>query len=367
MDILYVTHFNPWNPKYGAAFRSFGILRGLNQKYTLHVVLISQDRQEIEGFLRGWPGFDHLHVLHPGGSGGSLRRQYQALLKQTTPGLVWYFTKYALRRVGTPGKIPFVLDLDDVPWRKLVLMGRHQRGWQKARAYAKVLPSLLEDSWLARRADGLVITNAAELGLLATRRPAEAVANGFDFPSQQVFQPRPSCKVLFFGSLFYYPNLDGLRWLCQEIWPRVQQAVPDAELDVVGLYKADEIHLAETPGVRLHGFVDDLDCYIAESACLVVPLRIASGTRIKILEAWSKGLPVVSTTLGAEGLGAVPGENILAGDTPEAFAAATVRLLQQPELGARLASQAYTHGKACFSWEAIYPSLEKIISTATAR
>jgi polysaccharide biosynthesis protein PslH len=377
MDILYVTHFNPWDPKYGAALRSYGILKGLNQKYTLHTVLAANDTQEIEGFLKGTDGFKRLHVLREPGEAsptrgasrapGSYRKQFLALLEQVQPDLVWYFTKYALRRVGTPKRTPFVLDLDDVPWRKMLLTGRHQKGLQKVQTYGKVLPSWLEDSWLARRANALVITNAEEKELLSSHRAVTALPNGFEFPALTAFHQRSAPRVLFFGSLFYYPNLDGLQWLCQEIWPKVLKAVPDAQLDVVGLYKPEELGLPETPGVKLHGFVDNLDPFIDESAFLVVPLRIATGTRIKILEAWSKGLPVVSTTLGAGGLGAKHGETILCGDTVDEFADACIRLLKRPEEGVELARRAYNHGKSCFSWENIYPTMEKVITETIGR
>lgn len=378
MKILYVTHFNPWEPKYGAAFRSYGILRGLSQKHDLHIALASVEQKEIADFSKGSNGFQHLYTLphqipaaHPeraaqpaGPTWGSriYRKPFLELLQQLQPQVVWYFTKYSLRLVGLPaGQTPTVLDLDDVPWRKMMLMGKHQQGLRRVLLLSKVLPSLIEDSWLARKANALVITNPEEKKLVDFGRPVTALPNGFDFPSEPQFEPRPSQRILFFGSLFYYPNLDGVRWLLDEVWPLVIQDAPDAQLDIIGMHDPQQSRLSIPPGVTLPGFVDNLDKYIEDSAFLVVPLRIASGTRIKILEAWSKGLPVVSTPIGAEGLGAMAGSNILTGSSAAEFATACIQLLREPQMGAALARRAYTYGKENFSWESIYPTLDTIL------
>jgi glycosyltransferase involved in cell wall biosynthesis len=132
----------------------------------------------------------------------------------------------------------------------------------------------------------------------------------------------------------------------------------------VGEHGGTLSHLASMPGVVVHGFVNDLAPFIADAAGLVVPLRVAGGTRIKILEAWAKGLPVVSTSIGAEGLQPIDGENCLLGDEPADLARACVRLLGDPQLGAALAAAGFEHGKRRFSWEAVHCALDPIIELA---
>lgn len=95
-----------------------------------------------------------------------------------------------------------------------------------------------------------------------------------------------------------------------------------------------------------------------------MPLRIAGGTRIKILESWAKGLPVVSTSIGCEGLGAEDGKHLLIGDTPEDFAEKCIVLLSSPILGQKLAQEAFNYGKETFDWEGLYPILDKALSLA---
>jgi glycosyltransferase involved in cell wall biosynthesis len=436
MNILYVTHFNPWNPKYGAAMRSHGILRGLIKNHEVHIALATADKNEIELFEqaaeeRGFgkmvlfkktasqAGLSNINtglveeaagyhpddlpdksgrdfsmaadeeasrfkfqyvlknpagwaVRRPKGSDGSdplfqsqvFRKPFLKLVNEIKPDLIWYFTKYANRRVGFVRGIPSVLDLDDVPWRKLLMMGSHQPGWKKVHTLSKVIPSWFEDYWLGRQASAVVITNQDETDLLKLNKPVIPVPNGFDFPQVIRIKPRSKKRILFFGSLFYYPNLDGIRWFCQEVWPKVRAAVPEAELDVAGLFSQNLEELGEIEGVNLLGFVDDLNCAIEKSGFLVVPLRIGSGTRIKILEAWSKGLPVVSTTIGAEGLGAEDGKTALIGNTPDELASACIRLLNSPELGMELAGNAFCYAKENFSWDSIHPILDKVLEAA---
>jgi glycosyltransferase involved in cell wall biosynthesis len=377
MKVLYITHFNPWKPKYGAAYRSFGLLRGINHRHDLHIALTSSDTTEAIPFIQNAPiGFNHCYLLNSMGSPGRgistgsslyaklLRRSFLELEALVQPDVVWYFTKYVLRKVGFPKKTPVVLDLDDVPWRKMLLTARYQHGLKKVFTLSKVGPSWIEDHWLARRAQSIVITNPTENKLLRKGKKIMPVLNGFDFPKAIEISPRSSKKLLFFGSLFYYPNLEGVHWFCREVLPKIRIAVPEVEVDIAGLRKEQMKDMESIPGVRLLGFVEDLDPLIRDSACLIVPLRIGSGTRIKILEAWSKGLPVVTTTLGAEGLRVQDGEQALVGDSSQAFAEACIRLLLSPNLGTDLAHRAFEYGVSHFSWESIYPSLEHALEHA---
>ena len=121
--------------------------------------------------------------------------------------------------------------------------------------------------------------------------------------------------------------------------------------------------VVKLPGIRFHGFVEDIDPFIKTNACLVVPLRIASGTRVKILESWAKGLPVVSTTLGAEGLGASNHHSILTGDTPDEFADASLRILNDPKLGTQLAKNAFLYSKDKYNWDSIYSKIKLAVQS----
>jgi len=150
-----------------------------------------------------------------------------------------------------------------------------------------------------------------------------------------------SPRLLFLGGLHWPPNADALATFVRDIWPRVRATRPDATLTSVG---RDDSPAADAcraaPGVRLTGWVPDIDPFVQESRMLVVPMRAGSGMRVKILDAMARGLPVVSTTVGCEGIGVVPGEHLLLADSAEAFADAVVRLLADDRLAASLARNA---------------------------
>lgn len=141
---------------------------------------------------------------------------------------------------------------------------------------------------------------------------------------------RPDVHLLFVGTLGYGPNQDGIVWFCNEILPLIRVSSPkNVKLTIVGYNPPAEVKALETAGnVVVTGGVESVTPYYRDSDIVIAPIRYGSGTRIKILEAMSHQRPVISTTLGAEGIDVKPGENIMIGNTPEAFAASCLELIQ---------------------------------------
>ena len=154
--------------------------------------------------------------------------------------------------------------------------------------------------------------------------------------------------LLFVGTLGYYPNEDGAIYFCAEILPRLQAAAGrPVRLLIVGSNPSARLHaLARDHEVTVTGTVPDLTRYYAVADAVVVPLRAGGGTRIKVLEAFGHRRPVVSTTVGAQGIEATPGLDLLIGDTPRAFADQCARLMRAPDLGKALAARAFQFVKA---------------------
>ncbi len=146
-------------------------------------------------------------------------------------------------------------------------------------------------------------------------------------------------RFLFIGSEQHDPNRDGLAWLVREIWPRVLDALPTARLTIAGAWSAQRQTEYAHKRVTFTGFVEDLGSVIRGSIVLV-PVRIGSGLRTKILAAWASGAPVVSTTIGAEGLGGRHGEHLLLADDAEHFAQTVLMLHKDAELRQRLSAGA---------------------------
>ncbi|MCX7997140.1 MAG: glycosyltransferase family 4 protein [Patescibacteria group bacterium] len=178
----------------------------------------------------------------------------------------------------------------------------------------------------------------------------------------QYFTPRPKTAkpntLLFIGNLEYSPNRDGLLYFLNEIFPRIQSAIPGIQMTITGRGNTSYLvsHL-RNPAIRCTGFVPDVRDLIAAAEVCVCPLRFGSGTRLKVLEYMAMGKPVVSTTIGATGIKAVNGRDLLLADTPQAFAGAVVRLLREPDTARRLGMNARKCVERLYDWKYILGKL----------
>ena len=156
-----------------------------------------------------------------------------------------------------------------------------------------------------------------------------------------VLEPRVPKTMLFAGSFRHRPNIEALAWFVDQVLPRILEREREATLVIVGSDLPSWLsHLAANPNVRLTGFVKDIRSPLEENAVFVCPVLSGSGIRVKLLEAFAAGIPVVSTTLGAEGLATASGHVCELADTPEAFASAIFRLFSEPDYARQLALRA---------------------------
>jgi polysaccharide biosynthesis protein PslH len=185
----------------------------------------------------------------------------------------------------------------------------------------------LEQKWLPRYDDVLVAS-----GVDASRVPADRVAV---YPNTVPYRDAPDVPrehaIVFTGNLEYDPNVSAVQWFAREVWPFIRREEPGLEWRLVGKNAhAIESYVRGMEGVRIVGEVEDAVLEIARTKVAVVPLLAGSGTRFKILEAWAAATPVVSTSIGAEGLGAVDMKHLVIAEGAKQFAEAVVRTVRQP-------------------------------------
>jgi len=172
--------------------------------------------------------------------------------------------------------------------------------------------------------------------------------------------PRQSDSLLFVGSFQHRPNAEGLAYFCDQVLPLIRARRPGVILNIVGAgATADGKQGFAGEGVRLLGQVPDIREPLASHAVFVCPIRTGAGVRVKILEAFASGIPVVSTTLGAEGLASKSGEEILLADTPSAFAEACLKLLEQPALAESIANRARRLAETRYDWPVVMDQLDR--------
>lgn len=171
-------------------------------------------------------------------------------------------------------------------------------------------------------------------------------------------------RILFVGSMDYHPNIDAALDFAHHIWPRVHQEHPDWVFTVVGRDPSPAVReLEQTPGIEVTGTVPDVRPFYREALAAVVPLRVGGGSRLKILEAMAARVPVVSTTLGAEGLEVKDGETIWIADGAEAMAQALFELAQNPARRAEIVERAHALVLARYDWSAIGAQMRDICAT----
>lgn len=275
--------------------------------------------------------------------------------------LVWYVACGTWLGLGSVGGGPAVVDfndLEDVKLRTLRHMWELQREDGARAPLRRSLGALLDDvderRWRRvelRIADSVeAVVLCSELDRERLGRPgAVVVPNSYDLADDGATRaPGDEPVFTMVGLLTYPPNADAAAYFADVVLPVVRNRLPTAVFQLVGRYDDVAGRLAGTPGVRLLGAVDDLDPVFASSTAVVVPLRAGGGTRIKILEAFARRVPVVSTALGCEGLEVRAGRELLVAESPEAFAAACIRVYEDAALAASLVEQGHA------LWESRY-------------
>lgn len=199
---------------------------------------------------------------------------------------------------------------------------------------------------------------------------AEVVPMVMEFERRDRARPdKPN--LCYVGNLRWHPNVAGLDWICQNVWPKVRARVPNATLEIAGIGLSTEpsgelaIPTAwKVPGVRVVGFLDDLEPLYARAIGMVAPVFGGSGVRVKMLEGFRAGMPVVTTPDGAFGLPLEDGrETLIAGD-PEGFAARVVELLTNAELGERLREGGYRYLEAHHSLAAAQTVMRRVLGAS---
>lgn len=270
-------------------------------------------------------------------------------------------------RQAPPGERlpPLVVDSHEIAY-DLARQFAHTGGSLGRRFYAGANWRKLrrEELGTYRDADGVCLCSAADERRLLDQVSGVRTAVIPNAADVEYFQPRPTDPspdgrvVVYFGLLSTAPNIDGVIHFVRDIWPHIVETHPEARFKIIGGRRPPSLLALAGPRVELTGFVPDLRPHLAAAAAVVVPLRLGGGTRLKIVEAMAMGKAIVSTTLGAEGIEAVPGRDLLVEDQPAAFANAVSRLLTEPSLAARIGQSARRLAVERYAWSGAARALE---------
>lgn len=400
LNILYVSQMPASPPRFGAQARLHGLMtemarhhdvsavmvageefdidecRTAMQVYCRDVVLVrnSREQSKLSKRLRqvqslvSSQSFERLWVSFP-----EIQKEIDRLLQSKrfdVVNLESTFLGHCNLRQAPAGEKPPVVVVDS-----------HNIDYDLARQYAKSGASLgirayygmnwrkLRNEELStyQAADGVYLCSAADQTRLRAEAPQAntvVIPNAADveFYKPRAEDPAPDGRtVVFFGLMSYAPNIDGITYFAEKIWPLVLAARPEARCKIIGGSPAPSVKALAGGSVEVTGFVPDLRPHLASAACVVVPLRLGGGTRLKIVEGMAMGKAIVSTSLGAEGIEAHDGRHILIADEPRAFADAVIRLLDDRELTDRIGAAARKLAVEQYSWNGAAKNLEHFL------
>ncbi len=397
LNILCVSQMPASPPRFGAQARMHGLMTQLAQHHDLTAVMLADDEFDIEECRRAMQVYCRKVVLvaNPFGQKGLAKRllQLRSLasthsfdrLRVTAPAL-----QHALNRVLRERRFDIVnlefpylghCVLRQAPpgeKRPALVVDSHEIAYDLARQFAAAGANMgrrlyaganwrklrREELGIYREADGVCLCSTEDQQRLLEDIPGAHTAVIPNAADVDYYQPRPADPppdgrtVVFFGLLSTVPNIDAVVHFVQEIWPRIAEAHPEARFKIIGGRPPPSLLALAGPRVELTGFVPDLRPHLAAAAAVVVPLRLGGGTRLKIVEAMAMGKAIVSTTLGAEGIKALPGQDIFIEDQPRAFADAVNRLLAEPSVAARVGQSARRLAVERYAWSAAAEALE---------
>ncbi|HEU4329274.1 MAG TPA: glycosyltransferase [Roseiflexaceae bacterium] len=395
MHILLLTQVVPFPPDSGPKIKTYYLLRHLVTRHRVTLVTFTRNEAEEQAAdsLRGLCAAVHTvpltrsrprDVLALGRSMLSgrpllierdddpgMRRLLDRLLREEAaagrPFDLVHADQLNMAQFADPLPLPRLLDQHNAVWTIVIRMLLQERGPKRL---------LLEREWrllrryegeICRRFEAITTVSAEDRRALeeAAGQPREmpVIPIAIDVDGQPPVPREPGARgILSMATMMWPPNVDGVLWFARSIYPHIRAAAPDAPFYVVGQRPVPEVRALpdEQPGVEVTGYVPDTTPYIARSACLIVPLRSGGGMRVKILEALARGIPIVSTTIGYEGIDLVPGEHLLVADTPAQFAAAVLRLLDDPALGARIAAAGRQRALERYDWRAVCPAMDTV-------
>ncbi len=250
---------------------------------------------------------------------------------------------------------------DEPHWVRRLVMAREAKAFARyeagvCRAYNEVLTVTPEDCQHL-----LALHSPEQREALRSKFTVVPISVDPDEIRPTPHRPGAAPTILHVGTMFWPPNVAGVLWFAREVLPIIRQQLPETRFVVVGKAPPSEVQaLASDPHIAITGYVAELEPYLAEADAFVVPLHAGGGMRVKILDAWLWGLPIVSTPIGAEGIELRDGENILLAEGAPAFADAVLRVLTDGQTNRKLRDAGRAWVEETYAWRAVYQRVDQV-------
>ncbi|MDE0327183.1 MAG: glycosyltransferase family 4 protein [Candidatus Poribacteria bacterium] len=390
MKILFLSPTVPFPLTDGGRIRVFNLLKQIAQKSEVTLLALETQPADAEGVSQLQQLGIQVHLVSnaptlPRLSFGTLanaffkrqpitvarydlpayRQQFKALIATDIFDLVHY-EMFHTAQFRTETDLPGVLsqqNVDSAIWRRLC--GETVNPFYKFAYWTQQLAFQRYERVLSPKFDAVTCTSDIDAAVFqqhCAEGVIEIIPNGVDVTHYQPdFSAEAPAHLIYIGSMDWYPNEDAVSFFADEVLPQIHAEVPEVKFSIVGGNPSAHVKkLAEKEGIVVTGRVPEIKPYFAETTVFVVPLRIGSGTRLKILEALAMGKAIVSTSVGAEGLDLKDGEEIFIADEPKVFAEAVTRLLKDPSLRRRIGKNGRARVEQDYDWRSISEKLHQL-------
>ncbi len=399
MRVLFITHRTPFPPNKGEKIRAYHLLDEMAKRHVVSLIYWLDDPNDskhidvlrklchgsvvairLNGILAMLRGIKSLLLGRSFSEGYFYSIEFQThvdrLIKEEQPDIVFAFSSAMggfLRGVPQHRTIVDYVDVDSEKWRQLAELKSFPFSFLcrlEQRRFAKFEQKI---SGLARW--NLFVSNAeAEVFKKSLSKGAVAVLpNGVDAEVRRlpVRKTDRTCndrtidpKIVFVGTMNYYPNTDAVRYFVGEVWPAIRRRYGSATFDIVGRCPPRQIRrLDGFEGIRVLGEVANVVPYLLRADISIAPMRSGRGVQNKVLEAMAIGVPVVASSEAIKGIQVERGEEILIGDDPESFAGQVIRLVREPELYHRIISRARSRVVDYYSWQSVGVQLNELLKS----
>ncbi len=333
LKILVVAQFVPMPDRQAGMLRLLRLLEILSDRYELHFYADQFGDQVTEVGLRAMAGYESsLHSLGIQTYYGGWNALNNALHRHNFDILLFehhYFARLYLdevRHVRPHTKI--VIDTIDIQYASMLSRARASRrsaDLRKARRMRRVELRAYRDC------DVLIAISDQEKAILLREDASlnvEVIPLILDLPAPGPARNNASCNLIFVGNFVHMPNVDAVLFFCAMIFPLIKREIPHAKVQIVGNAPTEAVRKLASNDIEVTGYVADIRAFYESNDISIAPLTWGGGLKNKIAEAMSHGLPVVSTTVGIDGFGLTPGDNVVVADTPEEFSSGVIKLHQ---------------------------------------
>jgi glycosyltransferase involved in cell wall biosynthesis len=398
MKILWVCPFFLHPTDRGAQIRTLGMLKELNKRHEIHYAALN-DPRNLEGPQRSQEySSRHFFAEHsaPGRRSIGILPQLAASFVHPQPMAVFRYSSKKLRQLidawiaaehydaivcdflfsadnltDLGQCVLFQHDVLTTIWQRHVEQNRGS--WKNIFFKMQLAKMKAYEGKICRAVRHVVAVSEIDAAKFKRMYGIESVSSISTGVDVDYFAPRrgdfPVSDMVFCGSMDSLPNVDAVEYFLAEVFPLIRNRLPGATFMIAGRSPDARVLKAAQglPGVSISGTVEDVRPYLWGSKISIVPIRIGSGTRLKIYECMAAGISVVSTTVGAEGLSYEDGADIVIEDDPAGFADACVRLLTQDAARRAIANRALARMQAMNSWEAASREFEAILESNRLR